>query len=74
MDRLKKYAKTFIEEEDGMEFMQFAIIVIVTVLIASAIIYLATQIGKKIGSAGDSIAGMGTGTTQNTNPFPETTP
>ena len=65
---MQNYLHDFWENEDGMEFLQFAIIVVLSVGLIVVVAYLFTQISNKVGDAGDSVAAMDTNTHVNTNP------
>lgn len=66
---MKQYLQDFFHEEDGMEFLQVAIIVTLSALLISVVAYLFTKVGNKIGEAGDAVDAMDTNPNVNTNPY-----
>lgn len=53
MEKLKRYTKEFISDEEGMEFLQVAIIVTLVAMLIVALIFLFNIIKDKIYEAGD---------------------
>lgn len=70
--QLRSYAKEFFSNEDGMELLQVAIVVALAAGLITVIAYLFTQVGKKIGDAGDQVSNVNTNANVNTNPYSNT--
>lgn len=51
--KLKQYCKDFNKDESGMEFLQFAVIVVITVGLITVIVALKTVIEQNIQKASD---------------------
>lgn len=66
---MKQYIKDFFKEEDGMEFLQVAVIVALSALLITVVAYLFTKIGNKIGEAGDAVDSIDANPNVNQNPY-----
>lgn len=55
MTSFKNYCKEFFTEESGMELLQFAIVVVVTVGLIGVVVKLGSSISKQIGSSADAV-------------------
>lgn len=75
MTRFISYCKTFFldeEGEEGMEFLQVAIIVALVVALIAVMVWLFYRIGMAISDAGDAVDNLGPDTVydrNNSNPF-----
>lgn len=67
--KLKTYMNDFVNEEDGMELLQTAIVVALAAGLIIVVAYLFTQVGKKIGDAGDQVDALDVNTPVNSNPY-----
>lgn len=67
--KLKSYSKEFIQNEDGMEAVQVAVIIALSAGLIAVLAFLFTMIGKKIGEAGEAVDAMDTNTNVTTNPY-----
>lgn len=55
MMKIRNYVKKFINDESGFEFLQFAIIVVITVIMIPAIYSLYTAVSGKIEGATEQV-------------------
>lgn len=72
MKELKSYAREFIQDEEGMEFLQVAIIVVMVVGLIAVLAFLFTKIGNKISDAGNAVDSLDSTPSQQTNPWTST--
>lgn len=55
---LKAKLKDFHNDNDGMEFLQVAVIVIIVALLAAAVIKIGTAVKQKVGDAANEVTNM----------------
>lgn len=55
MDRFKQYCKKFIKEDDGMELLQVAIVVLIAAALATVIWQLAKNVQTKLETAQQAV-------------------
>lgn len=55
---LKAKFKDFHNDNDGMEFLQVAVVVIIVALLAAAVIAIGTAIKGKVGEAADQVTNL----------------
>lgn len=55
MDRFKQYCKRFIKEDDGMELLQVAIVVLIAAALATVIWQLAKNVQTKLETAQSAV-------------------
>lgn len=55
MDRFKQYCKKFIKEDDGMELLQVAIVVLIAAALATVIWKLASSVQTKLEKAQEAV-------------------
>lgn len=69
---IKNYTKDFIKGDDGMEFLQVAIIVCLVVGLIAVLVFLFDKISEKITEAGNEVNSMNTGpsNTSTSSPTP----
>ena len=57
---MKNYFKRFIKDEDGSEFIQFALILLIVAILAVVIYAIADSVKDKLLGAKDAIDALGT--------------
>lgn len=67
---IKSYTKDFIKGDDGMEFLQFAIIVCLVAGLIAVVVYLFDTVSDKIEGAGDAVDSMNTSPSNTGSPTP----
>lgn len=55
MERFKQYCKKFIKEDDGMELLQVAIVVLIAAALATVIWQLAKNVQTKLETAQQAV-------------------
>lgn len=55
MKNIRARVKSFLKDDNGMEFIQVAVIVVAVLMLAAAAYYLYTQAGVKINEVADNI-------------------
>lgn len=67
---IKNYTKDFIKGDDGMEFLQVAIIVCLVVGLIAVLVYLFDAVWDKIEAAGEEVNAMSTSPSNTSTPTP----
>jgi Flp pilus assembly pilin Flp len=58
MNKLKKYLVRFAKCEDGVEFIEVAIVMMIVVVLAAAFYALYSAVSDKVGEVEDMVAGV----------------